>query len=282
MSTVVLLYMPVIHRGYLDFLERHASPERECLLLGKNALASLGSDVEYVLRKDEAIRGLPQECVLEFVRSRGLYRSASLLDPNINQYQSLTSVIAPDEDVTRMAVQLFFPKAETTFDTNRLRYDRRGTQREDPVPAARCCQDFAVRELMGQAVVESGKSKDWWLSVGALISRDGVPLLASYNAAALDPDLVNILGDPRSAFSRGVNTEDTLVAHAERRLVARAARLGLPLDGADAYVTHFPCVPCADDLVQAGIKQLFFKQGYSRLESAELFRTNGVQLIQVV
>ena len=129
---------------------------------------------------------------------------------------------------------------------------------------------------------EAGKSKDWWLSVGAIISRDGVPILAAHNAAALDPDLVNILGDPRSAFSRGVNTEDTLAAHAERRLVARAARLGIPLDGADAYVTHFPCVPCADDLIQAGIQRLFFRQGYSRLESAGLFQANGVKIFQVI
>ena len=282
MKGVVLLYMPVIHRGYLDFLERHASPEWDCVLLGKEALPDLGPEVKYVQRKDMAIRGLPEICVTEFVHSRNLYREVYFLKPDINNFVSVREVIAPDEDVTRLAIQMFFPDATPIFDTHRLRYDRLGTQREDPVPAAIQSSDEVARELMGEAIVQAGKSKDWWLSVGAIISRDGVPLFAAYNAAALDPDLVNILGDPRSAFSRGVNTEDTLAAHAERRLVARAARIGLSLLDSDAYITHFPCVPCASDLIDAGIRRLYFKHGYSRLESAELFQANGVEIIQVV
>lgn len=279
MKSAVLLYMPVIHRGYLEFLGRHASAW-ECVLLGETALTGLGPEVEYVLRKDAAIRALPEEVVLRFVRSRNLYQKVRFAEHSIDE--SIQLVITPDEDVTRFAAKHFFPNASVVFDTPRLRYDRVGTERSDPVPASGCTTDDAHRELMGHAVREAEKSRDWWLSVGAIISRDGVPVLAAYNAAALDPDLVNILGDPRSAFSRGVNTEGTLAAHAERRLVARAARLGISLEGTDAYVTHFPCVPCADDLIQAGIRRLFFKQGYSRLESAELFKANGVEIIQVV
>lgn len=282
MGNIVLLYMPVIHRGYLEFLERHASREWDCVLLGKKALGALGSDdMEYVLRKDMAIRGLDESLVRDFIRSRDLYRSVELLDPDHN-YRPVLSVVAPDEDVTQLAAKRFFPNAVITADTHRLRYDRIGSKREDPVPAVTCCSDHATRTLMGVAVTEAGKSKDWWLSVGAIISRGGIPLLTAYNAAALDPDLVNILGDPRSAFSRGVNTEDTLAAHAERRLVARAAKLGLSLLGTDAYVTHFPCVPCAESLAEAGVKRLFFKQGYSRLEAAELLQAKGIEIIQVV
>lgn len=281
MNEVVLLYMPVIHRGYLQFLERHASPEWDCVLLGKEALDALGSDMEYVFRKDMAIRGLDESLVHDFIRSRNLYHSVEILEPDRN-YRPVLAVVAPDEDVTQLATKRFFPNAVVTFDTHRLRYDRIGSKREDPVPAATCCSDHAARTLMGAAVSEAEKSKDWWLSVGAIISREGIPLFAAYNAAALDPDLVNILGDPRSAFSRGVNTEDTLAAHAERRLVARAAKLGLSLLGTDAYVTHFPCVPCAESLAEAGIRRLFFKQGYSRLESAELLWVKGVEIIQVV
>lgn len=282
MNDIVLLYMPVIHRGYLNFLERHASSERDCVLIGEAALEALGPDVEYVRRKDWAIRGLPEACVQEFVHSHSLYRHTEFLEPGSERYAKTRSVIAPDEDVTRLARELFFPNAAIIFDTHRLRYDRHGTKREDPVPTTIQCSDSAARELMASAMAEAQKSKDWWLSVGALISREGAPILAAYNAAALDPDLVNILGDPRSAFSRGINTEDTLAAHAERRLVARAAKIGISLAGTDAYVTHFPCVPCANDLIEAGIRRLFFRQGYSRLESAELFQANGVEIIQVV
>ena len=66
MKSTALLYMPVIHRGYLEFLERHASAW-ECVLLGKTALAAIGPEADYVMRKDAAIRALPEEVILRFV-----------------------------------------------------------------------------------------------------------------------------------------------------------------------------------------------------------------------
>jgi deoxycytidylate deaminase len=167
-------------------------------------------------------------------------------------------------------------------DPIRLRYDRQGIARNDPVPAAACTSKELHRRFMRHAGEEAKKSRDWWLSVGAVASRDGVPLLMAHNEAALDPDLPNILGDPRSAYARGENTEDTLVLHAERSLVSQAAYYGISLRGADAYVTHFPCVPCAASLADAGIKGLYFMHGYSRLESAELLASKGVEVFRVV
>lgn len=280
MRRIVLLYMPVVHRGYVDFLNEQALPDGECLLIGEAALRELGEPVAYVLRKDHAIRGLPEPLVRDIVRSLGLFQRVELLGTEVEPSPVLLSM--PDEDVSRLAAARFFPKAAVCLSRTRLRYDRGSAERVDPVPATECTYEDLHRELMGNAAREAARSKDWWLPVGGVIARNGVPLLEGYNRAALDDDLPNILGDPRSAFGRGENTEDTLAQHIERDLVARAAYLGISLRDADAYVTHFPCVPCAESLAVAGVRRIFFSKGYSRLESAELLAARGVEMIRVV
>ncbi len=280
MRMIVMLYMPVIHRGYWDFLRKHESRDYDCFLIGTNAIKALGPNAAYVLKKDVAIRGMPESVIEDCVGRYFNFNSVEMLVPNVTT--DSVHIQTTDEDITSLALTAFFPNAIVKLDTTRLRYDRKGVERIDEVPTTECTSEETARQLMQFAEMEAEKSKDWWLSVGALISRDGMPILIAYNAAALDPDLPNILGDPRSIYSRGENTEDTLVAHAERDLVAQAARDGISLAGTDAYVTHFPCVPCAASLARAGVRRLFFKKGYSRLESLDLLLSKGVEVIRVV
>lgn len=63
-------------------------------------------------------------------------------------------------------------------------------------------------------------------------------------------------------FPKGVRQEESRherpekylwIEHAERNAIYRAARTGVALDGATAYVPWFPCMNCARALVQSGI-----------------------------
>lgn len=49
--------------------------------------------------------------------------------------------------------------------------------------------------------------------------------------------------------------------HSERNAIYKAARAGLELEGAIAYLTWFPCADCARALVQSGIKEVHYQQG---------------------
>lgn len=277
----ILLYLPVIHRGYLEFLNDNRDAHAECLLLGRQALLALGDEAKYMIRKDHEIRGIPEEMACGFVQRLGLFRRVQILYPELH-YDQATHIVAPDEDVSVLATERFFPGVPVTFDGSvRLRYDRKGVERLDPVPEnALVTADEAHRELMGQVETEAIRSNDWWLHVGALVAKDGKPLIIAHNRTVPE-GITGALGDPRSIYTRGQGTDDTLADHAERQLVSRAAFLGLSLQGTDAYVTHFPCVPCAESLADAGVKRLFFRQGYSRLESASVLSTKGVEIYRV-
>lgn len=55
--------------------------------------------------------------------------------------------------------------------------------------------------------------------------------------------------------------------HAEQNALMFCARKGISVEGADAYVTHYPCVHCLKLLIQAGIKNIYYSDGYRMNEN---------------
>lgn len=58
-------------------------------------------------------------------------------------------------------------------------------------------------------------------------------------------------------------------SHAEENAVAQAARIGVSLKGCTAYVTHFPCARCARALIQAGITEIIYGGGTTKMPTEE-------------
>ena len=88
-------------------------------------------------------------------------------------------------------------------------------------------------------------------------------------------------GDPRNDFSRGVRADLSTALHAEAAIVARAARDGVSLAGADLYVSTFPCPSCAYLVGAAGFRRCFFAGPYALLDGDAVLRAAGVELIWV-
>lgn len=96
-------------------------------------------------------------------------------------------------------------------------------------------------------------SKDSTKVGAALVDRDGTVLLTSYN------------GPPRGVrdlperFERPVKY--AFASHAERNLIAFAARKGIATDGCSMYATHAPCGECMKSIIQAGITCVYIGDG---------------------
>lgn len=60
----------------------------------------------------------------------------------------------------------------------------------------------------------------------------------------------------------GQRHEICRAVHAEQNVITTAANAGLSLHGATLYVTHSPCSICAKLIVNAGIKEVVFAEGY--------------------
>jgi dCMP deaminase len=112
-------------------------------------------------------------------------------------------------------------------------------------------------------------------------ARDGQILAVAHNEHRPTEYSPYVDGDPRNEFSRGVHSELSTAIHAEAAIVARAARTGLGLDGADLYVSTFPCPGCARLVAEAGFRRVYFAGPYAVLDGDAVLRAAGVELFWV-
>jgi dCMP deaminase len=114
------------------------------------------------------------------------------------------------------------------------------------------------------------------LSVGAVLVKDRRTIAGGYNGS--------VTGDEH-CIDVGCKVEDNhcvRTIHAEINALLQCAKFGVSTDGAEAYVTHFPCLHCAKALIQAGVSAVYWEHDYRNSEYAiELFRKSGVKLGKV-
>ncbi|MFH1183032.1 MAG: deaminase [Candidatus Moraniibacteriota bacterium] len=70
---------------------------------------------------------------------------------------------------------------------------------------------------------------------------------------------IDVRGAEKYDFCRSI--------HAEANAIALAAKEGLGVDGAVAYMTLFPCYMCIKTLVRSGIKEIIYEKGYESIVS---------------
>ncbi len=86
-------------------------------------------------------------------------------------------------------------------------------------------------------------------------------------------------GAPHKSRVRDNHEQGTV--HAEQNAIADAARRGISLAGATAYVTHYPCINCAKVLAAAGISTIKYHHDYKNDPLVfELLSEAGVKIQQ--
>ncbi len=276
MSEALLAYIPVLHEGYRRFIETHGA-ERPLYLLGPE----LHSEYR-PLAKD--IRALPAGDVAAAIEAWGICSEVSVLDIGAAERLALEkpSLTMPAEDISYQVAERFFSGCEIRFDTVFLRWDKtRTAQLLRPRAVSVPPGDELLGELAGAAQEAAGGSVDWWRQVGAAIRFADGTLASAVNEHRPHRLSAYAAGDPRSNFYKGVALELSTAVHAEAALIAQAARLGRPTEGAAMYVTDFPCPPCAKLIAGAGVARLYFRSGYAVLDGQDVLETAGVELLQV-
>jgi dCMP deaminase len=273
----VLLYLPVVHAGHEAFFARHPDVT-EVLLLGAGFKAGFKS-----LAKD--IRALPPDRAAQFLRLMLPNVTVRVVEP-ADLAAALTgdTLVLPDEDVTRQLVeeQRLGADRDVVFDKTFLRWDREWSRAQRPVAFDGVVRQADLPEhLVNRAKELADHSSDWWRQVGAIAWRGAEILGAAWNHHCPSEYAPYTDGDPRDGFSRGVRADLSTAIHAEASVVATAARDGVPLDGADLYVTTFPCPACARLIAESGFRRCYFSGAYSVLEGDAVLRAAGVELLWV-
>jgi dCMP deaminase len=273
----VLLYLPVVHAGHEGFFARHRDAA-EVLVLGGGFRGLYKS-----VAKD--IRALPPGRAAQFLQLMLPETVVRVIEPgDLPAAVTARTLVLPDEDITRnLAAEHHLAEGrELVFDKTFLRWDREWSQAGRP---AEFDGKRAIGELpdglAARARDLAGHSSDWWRQVGAIAWRGAEILGAAWNHHAPTEYAPYIDGDPRDSFSRGVRADLSTATHAEASVIAQAARAGRPLDGAELYVTTFPCPACARLIAESGFRRCYFTGQYSVLEGDHILHAAGIEVLWV-
>jgi dCMP deaminase len=110
--------------------------------------------------------------------------------------------------------------------------------------------------FMATALLMASRSACSRLKVGCVLVSSGARknriIAAGYNGF--------LPGAPHQSRVRDGHEQATV--HAEQNAIADAARRGISVEGATAYITHFPCINCTKILAAAGICAIKYHWDY--------------------
>jgi dCMP deaminase len=271
----VFAYIPVVHKNTLTFLESYAG--LSILLLDNEE----GKKENVYLERDA--RALPASLIQKELAVHG-YTDVIVVKPNelVSVLSQFEKLIVPEDEIVDFFLEKYAPQVSVEKVNTFLRWTQKLSTVEYVVPQDRTIShgDFENTTL-ALLEKEAEKSPDWWRQIAAAIVKDGKIVALAYNAHFPSQHSLTINGDPRSNFDAGQGIGIYTSIHAEASVLAKAARLGIAVEGADVYATTFPCPTCARSLVEAGVARVFYKKGYSLLDAEEILKGSGIEIILV-
>ncbi len=118
--------------------------------------------------------------------------------------------------------------------------------------------------------------------VGAVLVKDKRILATGYNGPpsglphCLDVgclrEKMGIPSGERHELCRGL--------HAEQNAILQAAFHGISIKGATLYCTHHPCIICSKMLINAGISQIVYLEGYPDPLAKEMLDEAKIEVVR--
>lgn len=121
--------------------------------------------------------------------------------------------------------------------------------------------------------------------VGAVIVKDNQIISTGYNGAP--KGLAHCIDNPEFCIRQKMGTKSgkgldlCRAVHSEQNALLQASKLNVNTEDCKMYVTLFPCVTCAKLIVQSGIKEVYYSEGYPDTLSECILKEGRVKLIQM-
>jgi dCMP deaminase len=268
---ILILYIPVIHKGFLDLLERLNI--FDIYLIGEDFLKELSK-----VKPD--IAAIPSEKAKELLEKLGIENISILSADNISEIKGKDIVLVQDE-LSRSLYDKYLRGEKVSFESVFLRWDKEKILADIPADIVKKSEDAFDAEMMREAYKEAEKSSDWWRQIGAVLVSDKKIIARSYNQGVPNDNSPYQVGSERDFFKAGERQEMSPTIHAEQKLIAEAAKNGIKTEGTVMYLTHFPCPLCSKIISWAGIKKIYFTEGASNLNGKRTMESAGVEIIHI-
>lgn len=116
--------------------------------------------------------------------------------------------------------------------------------------------------------------------IGAVLVKGKRILATGYNGVPIGLEHCETVGCLREKLGipSGEKHELCRGLHAEQNAVIQAARHGIAMDGATIYSTTQPCVMCSKILLNAGVVDIVYRDGYPDDLAASLIAESGISI----
>lgn len=106
--------------------------------------------------------------------------------------------------------------------------------------------------FMKAATLASIRSPCERLKVGCVLVKNNRLISMGYNGF--------LAGTDHRSIIRWGHEQATI--HAEINAITDAAKRGVSIDDAEAYITHYPCINCFKALASSGVKKIYYQVDY--------------------
>ena len=119
--------------------------------------------------------------------------------------------------------------------------------------------------------------------VGAVLVKEKKILATGYNGVPSGISHCEDVGCLRDEerIPSGERHELCRGLHAEQNAILQAAYHGVSIQGSVLFCTNFPCVICSKMLINAGIRQIFYLEGYPDPLSERMLGEAGMELQRI-
>ena len=268
----LVIYIPVLHQGYLEFLHSHAPNIESVYLIDTHFVSNLS-------QFEPDIAAINTDIVMKLLSDVGLKEPVIVNQNNIKELKG-KKLLLIDDEVSRTLANNLLQGDDIEWVSVFLRWDSESVISTHSIEA-NLAEDRTSMGFMKEAYSEAEKSSDWWRQVGAVLVKQEKIVLRGYNKGMPSDHVPYQSGAVRDFIEVGKHPELSSTIHAEQLIVAQAAKKGISLEGTDFYVTHFPCSVCAKIVVSSGIKRCYFSEGSANLDGKKLLEQAGVKVFFV-
>jgi len=126
--------------------------------------------------------------------------------------------------------------------------------------------------FMSIAFLAASRSSCDRLQVGCVLVKNTHIISMGYNGF--------LAGVPHTSIVR--NNHEQATVHAEQNAISDAAKRGVSVNNATAYITHYPCINCAKILAASGIKKIVYHSDYNNDEVVnEIYKNTNIVIEQI-
>lgn len=106
--------------------------------------------------------------------------------------------------------------------------------------------------------------------VGAIIVKEGRIISIGYNGTPAGYKNCNEIFD-KNQFVRFDHAKfsDCYEIHAELNAIIWAAKKGISVENSTLYCTYHPCWQCSKNIIQSGIKEVYYINEYDRIDNID-------------